>query len=228
MGFIVATINKDCADWARSCIPCQRAKASRHVTTPPKNLELPRTHFEYIHMNIVGALPISRGFRELIPLTGATYFVATVYYPEVNGMVERLHRQIMVAIKYHQAVAWVEVMPIVLLAQLVYGKNSRLPGELVETKATTSSTSSFAIRLRHQMQQLRPILGTWHGSRNTFTRNDLHTKQQLFLRHNGTRYPLQVLPAPVQNSTREARTTHELVSPINRSHRFSDRYHRSD
>ncbi|KAG6448445.1 hypothetical protein O3G_MSEX005483 [Manduca sexta] len=56
-------IRKDCRDWARSCIPCQRAKVSRHVTAPLGTFNLPRARFKHIHIDLVGPLPLSCGYR---------------------------------------------------------------------------------------------------------------------------------------------------------------------
>ena len=56
-------MRKDCRSWARTCIPCQRSKVSRHVTTPLGNFGLPSERFSHIHVDIIGPLPISSGFK---------------------------------------------------------------------------------------------------------------------------------------------------------------------
>lgn len=53
--FVWPSINKDCRTWVRHCISCQRSKVTRHVTTGGR--------FEHVHIDIVGPLPISQGFR---------------------------------------------------------------------------------------------------------------------------------------------------------------------
>lgn len=54
-------MQKDCRTWARTCIPCQRAKVSRHITTPVGNFNTPTGRFQHIHMDIIGPLPYSNG-----------------------------------------------------------------------------------------------------------------------------------------------------------------------
>lgn len=54
-------------------------------------------------------------FHQLTQLTGTAYSWITTYHPAINGMVERFHRQLKAAIKYHQAEAWAEILPIVLM-----------------------------------------------------------------------------------------------------------------
>ncbi|CAK9796250.1 Transposon Tf2-8 polyprotein [Anthophora quadrimaculata] len=61
--FVWPTIMKDCVTWTRSCMPCQRAKVSRHVILPPEKLEMTSERFEHNHVDIVGPLSISQGFR---------------------------------------------------------------------------------------------------------------------------------------------------------------------
>ena len=54
-------------------------------------------------------------FKQLAVLTGTTQLRTTAYHPAVNGMVERLHRQLKAAIKCHQNNRWTEALPTVLL-----------------------------------------------------------------------------------------------------------------
>lgn len=56
-------VRKDCREWARTCLACQRAKVSRHVTTPLGTFDLPRARFKHVHIDLIGPLPISQGFR---------------------------------------------------------------------------------------------------------------------------------------------------------------------
>lgn len=56
-------MNKDITSWSRTCLPCQRSKIHRHVQRPPEHIEVPDERFYYIHMDIVGPLPESQGYR---------------------------------------------------------------------------------------------------------------------------------------------------------------------
>jgi hypothetical protein len=84
----------------------------------------------------------------------------------VQREVERLHRQLIAAIKFHDTSNWVEILPIVLLsirtafkedlnataAKMVYGTGIRLPGEfLVPTARQT--TSEYASRLKSGLKK---------------------------------------------------------------------------
>ncbi|XP_064469690.1 uncharacterized protein LOC135384418 [Ornithodoros turicata] len=64
--FLWPRINPDIRQWARSCLQCQRAKITRHVTLPPKTFSSPGSRFELVHVDIVGPLSPSRGFRYLL------------------------------------------------------------------------------------------------------------------------------------------------------------------
>lgn len=61
--FVWPGVRKDCRDWSRQCQSCQRAKVHRHVSSPLGSFELPRARFSFIHVDIIGPLPISQGYR---------------------------------------------------------------------------------------------------------------------------------------------------------------------
>lgn len=61
--FVWPAMDKDCKEWARACINCQRAKVTRHVFSPTGNFALPTGRFEHVHIDLVGPLPISRNYR---------------------------------------------------------------------------------------------------------------------------------------------------------------------
>jgi len=48
---------KDVGKWAQQCIPCQRA-----------HIPMPRRRFQHIHVDLVGPLPESRGYRNLFTI----------------------------------------------------------------------------------------------------------------------------------------------------------------
>ena len=53
-------------DWCRSCISCQRGKVLRHVQLHPEKILVPFRRFSHIHVDLVGPLPPSQGFRYLL------------------------------------------------------------------------------------------------------------------------------------------------------------------
>jgi len=57
-------------------------------------------------------------FQQLMQLTGTTHLRTTVYHPEANGLVEKLHRQIKAAIRCHETEAWITVLPIIMMSRL--------------------------------------------------------------------------------------------------------------
>ncbi|XP_046400857.1 uncharacterized protein LOC124167107 [Ischnura elegans] len=61
--FVWPSLKKDCRNWARECVACQRSKVTRHVTSPVGKFSVPGSCFEHIHLQIVGPLPFSRGYK---------------------------------------------------------------------------------------------------------------------------------------------------------------------
>ena len=65
--FVWPSMKQDCSRWARECIPCQRAKVTRHTTPPIGDFELPQRRFAHIHADLV-AMPVSNGFNHLLTI----------------------------------------------------------------------------------------------------------------------------------------------------------------
>lgn len=113
--FVWPSINKDCRESARQCTPCQQAKTTRHMAAPIRSFSSTGNRFEHVYIDIVGPLPISRGYRycltcvdrytrwpELFRLIETSHLRTTAYHPTANGMAERLHSQFKAAIKCHE------------------------------------------------------------------------------------------------------------------------------
>lgn len=63
--FLWKNIQKDVGNWVRTCLPCQRAKIHKHTSAPLEIFPLPDRRFNELHVDIVGPLPISQGFKYL-------------------------------------------------------------------------------------------------------------------------------------------------------------------
>ncbi|GFT48817.1 transposon Ty3-I Gag-Pol polyprotein [Nephila pilipes] len=61
--YVWPSMRQDVVLWARTCLQCQRAKVSRHTRSEIGKFELPSSRFEHIHIDLVGPLPPSEGFR---------------------------------------------------------------------------------------------------------------------------------------------------------------------
>jgi transposase InsO family protein len=84
-------------------------------------------------------------FDSLAKLCGIKLSWTTAHHPTANGLVERFHQTLKAAIMCHADQQWTEALPLVLLgirtafkedlqasvAELVYGKPLRIPGELL-------------------------------------------------------------------------------------------------
>ncbi|XP_077550623.1 uncharacterized protein LOC144163773 [Haemaphysalis longicornis] len=61
--FVWPCMQRDCRTWARSCIHCQRAKITRHVTSPLGTFPQPSGLFEHVHLDIIGPFPQAGPYR---------------------------------------------------------------------------------------------------------------------------------------------------------------------
>ena len=64
--FVWPGINADVRRWTRSCIQCQKAKVHRHTHTAPSPFHTPDAHFDFVHVDLVGPLPTSKGYTYLL------------------------------------------------------------------------------------------------------------------------------------------------------------------
>lgn len=66
--FVWPSMNRDIAQWSKSCSSCQSAKITRHTKSPVSKFQLPSRRFSDIHVDIVGPLPQSEGFRYILTI----------------------------------------------------------------------------------------------------------------------------------------------------------------
>ena len=59
-------MNTDIANWCRYCTGCQTAKVSRHNSPVLGTFEEPTERFDHVHVDFVGPLPYSDGFKYLL------------------------------------------------------------------------------------------------------------------------------------------------------------------
>ena len=66
--FVWTNMNKDIAAWAKACLHCQRSKITRHNHLVPEKIPIPDARFDHVHLDLIGPLPPSRGFRYCLTL----------------------------------------------------------------------------------------------------------------------------------------------------------------
>lgn len=61
--YVWPSIKKQCREWVRNCLACQRSKITRHVSSPLSSFKLPSARFRFIHIDLIGPLSICQGYR---------------------------------------------------------------------------------------------------------------------------------------------------------------------
>ncbi|XP_064468705.1 uncharacterized protein LOC135382967 [Ornithodoros turicata] len=145
-------------------------------------------------------------FRAFTNVLGAKRIRATAYHLASNGLVERLHRQIKVALRASHDIPWPETPPVALLrirrpqseprcsaAELVYGITLRLAGELLSCPQdrVPDTTTDYLSRLRNVMASLQPVPTRLPNTPATYRHQDLETCSHIFVRCDAVKKPLQ-------------------------------------
>ena len=60
--FVRYGLKKQVKQWAKECLVCQRSKIQRHIHAPPETFDMPEKRFSYIHIHLVGSIPLSSRF----------------------------------------------------------------------------------------------------------------------------------------------------------------------
>ncbi|UYV75949.1 hypothetical protein LAZ67_13001892, partial [Cordylochernes scorpioides] len=147
----------------------------------------------------------SQIFKDLAAICGTKLLHTTPYHPQSNGKIERFNRTLKTAIKAHNSVKWTDSLPTILLAlraairedtgfsisQMVYGKTIKLPGEFFEKPVSRVDSSLFISNLIEYMQMVKPIATNHNIIKDIFIHKDLFKSDQVFLRINRIRKPLE-------------------------------------
>ncbi|XP_075750771.1 uncharacterized protein LOC119173628 [Rhipicephalus microplus] len=81
------SMQQDCLTWARTCIQCQRAQITLHVTSSLGEFPLPTEQFQHVHTDIIGPLPPAGPYRYCL-----TAIDRYTRWPEV-GPLERINAE---------------------------------------------------------------------------------------------------------------------------------------
>lgn len=254
--FVWHAMAKDIREWGRCCQACQRSKVQRHVKTSIGDFHGPHRRFAHIHVDIVGPLPVSQGYRYLFTVTdrstrwpeatpmadettdscasallnswisrfglpahitsdrgsvftsglwsslanilGIKLHHTTAYHPQSNGMIERWHRTIKVALMARCSSSdWAYHLPWVLLglrtmpkeglgvssAEMLYGQPLIVPGEFFPVPEPNDTMHTAELQAaRWSAQQFAPCKPTHNNRRESHIPPDLLTTTHVFIR----------------------------------------------
>ena len=64
--FVWPNMNRHINQWTKSCLQCQQTKVTRHTNAPVLPFKPPDTRFDVVHVDLVGPLPPSQGYKYLL------------------------------------------------------------------------------------------------------------------------------------------------------------------
>ncbi|KAG5325079.1 TF28 protein, partial [Pseudoatta argentina] len=148
--YVWPNMHRDIAKWCKNCLDCQQSNITRHVQLNPEKFIAPDSRFKHVHMDLIGLLPESDGYKycvanfgkpktittdqgsqfeaqlftALLQLIGCQRIRTTAYYPVSNGIIERWHRSLKAAI-CHANKGWSRVLSTVLLGLRTHHKHKK-------------------------------------------------------------------------------------------------------
>ncbi|KAL7290079.1 hypothetical protein TKK_0015807 [Trichogramma kaykai] len=66
--YVWPDMDRDITRRCSACIRCQAAKVGRHTKPTPLHFDAPSSRFHHVHIDIVGPLPVCRGYRYLLTM----------------------------------------------------------------------------------------------------------------------------------------------------------------
>ncbi|UYV75534.1 hypothetical protein LAZ67_13000536 [Cordylochernes scorpioides] len=148
---------------------------------------------------------MSQKLKEFAKMCGIHLKHTTSYHPQSNGKIERFHRTLKTAISSHNYIRWTERLPSVLLglrssiygssevsiAQMVFGKTIRLPGEFFQDSQQTRDRDDLIKNLQKGMSSLQPMKSRINRNSNVFIHKDLQSCSHVFIRKDRVKKPLE-------------------------------------
>ena len=115
----------------------------------------------------------------------------TAYHPGANGFIEWFHCQLKTSLKAQlQPTLWVDVLPLVLLG---IRTTLCLPGEFFNSNPSLSfaDPAGYVTQLNAIMAKLKAPPVRKQSPKKLYLNNDLSSYTHVYIRHEGTRKPLQ-------------------------------------
>ncbi|UYV80938.1 hypothetical protein LAZ67_19002227, partial [Cordylochernes scorpioides] len=148
---------------------------------------------------------MSQKLKEFAKMWGIQLKHTTSYHPQSNGKIERFHRTLKTAISSHNYIRWTKRLPSVLLglrssiygssdfsiAQMVFGKTIRLPGEFFQDSQLTRDRDDLIKNLQKDMSSLQPMKSRINRNPNVFIHKDLQGCSHIFIRKDRVKKPLE-------------------------------------
>ncbi|XP_014216114.1 uncharacterized protein LOC106644926 [Copidosoma floridanum] len=181
---------KRASNYSDKGIPGQLGQFVRHST---------------LHHVRPGAQFESELFIGLAKAIGAQLIHLTLYHPQSNDMVERLHRTLKATL-WCCPQSWLDCLLTVMLglrtafkedleaspAEMLYGTTLRIPGEFLVSESIQVDKSSFVSSLRRLFRAIRPVPASRHSTAHPYVHKDVEKCSHVFKRVDSIKKPLEL------------------------------------
>ncbi|GBM74464.1 Transposon Ty3-G Gag-Pol polyprotein [Araneus ventricosus] len=170
--------NKDITNWCRACIPGQKSKAHQYTKAPVSQFLPPDARFAHVHLDLIGPLPTSGGFRYC-----STMVDRFTRWPEAVPLLDAKAETVAIAFMFN----WISRFG--LPQRVTCDQGGQFESGLFQMLTRMFGIHNIGIPLPDYLSRLQELMRTFkpsdpvhHGLKAVYMPKDLQTCSHVFVK----------------------------------------------